>query len=472
MNAPLGLISRESRRGRQIKGETLFGIGAELSAWLTLIIQHDGQQEIDINRLITLVSAHWRRGISKLDEDWKLADSNFEKFVRRLVEIAGLPMAGALPSAPLDAFYSGNQFAQGEIKVLLGELGKDASTGEEVTWSLNGRGHGPHSAIMGITGSGKTVMAATMLRAIRDQAPIPLLAFDFKGDLANFTSTNGQPSLGQAFEAQEIEPPRTPIPIDMLALADNDEISISQAAERFRESFSRIGSNLGARQRGYVLDAAKKALTSSINSQTSCELHHIRDRLIEVYADASAIEDGALTTMKELCQYPLFHPDLTPDQFFQGSWIIKLPPALSQDSKLIVINLMLDALDQYLNSLVDTDLNPDGSRGVRILCMIDEAHQILKTKLPSLSRLIRMSRSKGGSVMLVSQTPDDFLGQEDEFLANMELVAAFTTTANPRAVTRVLGRGANLATLRRGECYARVGNSLRKVKAWNSDENQ
>jgi type IV secretory pathway VirB4 component len=88
------------------------------------------------------------------------------------------------------------------------------------------------------------------------------------------------------------------------------------------------------------------------------------------------------------------------------------PPAAERSDRTLT-------LDQHLNGLVDAETSPDGARGLRILCMIDEAHQILGTRLPSLSRLIRMSRSKGGAVMLVSQSPDDFSGEDDEFLDNM-----------------------------------------------------
>jgi hypothetical protein len=318
---------------------------------------------------------------------------------------------------------------------------------------------------MGGSGSGKTVMAAAMLRSIREKAPVPLIAFDFKGDLAGFTGTKGQTPLGEAFDAQVIEPPRMPIPLDVLSLTQRDQFSIDEAALRFRQSFSRLkGSKLGDRQRNFVHEAASRALAS----EDSCELRHIRDRLGEVYQEHEAKEDGATSSMEELCRFPLFEPRFSPAEFFQKSWIIKLPPNVPEDSRTIVVNLLLDALDQYLNSLDDAETGPDGARGLRIICMIDEAHQILGTKLPSLSRLIRMSRSKGGAVMLVSQSPDDFSGEDDEFLDNMGLVAAFATNAKPGAASRVLGKGANLTSLQTGQCFVRrtVDQAAKKIKAW------
>jgi type IV secretory pathway TraG/TraD family ATPase VirD4 len=100
--------------------------------------------------------------------------------------------------------------------------------------------------------------------------------------------------------------------------------------------------------------------------------------------------------------------------------------------------------------------------------MIDEAHRILGTKLPSLASLVRQSRSKGGMVMLISQSPDDFVGEEDDFLNEMGLTVAFATNAKASAVSRILGKNTNLANLQVGECYARMrGDSVtHRVTAW------
>jgi DNA sulfur modification protein DndE len=99
---------------------------------------------------------------------------------------------------------------------------------------------------------------------------------------------------------------------------------------------------------------------------------------------------------------------------------------------------------------------------------VDEAHQILGAKLPSLANLIRMSRSKGGAIMLISQSPDDFSGEDDEFLSEMGLVAAFATNAPPKNATRILGKGANLSALQTGQCYAkkRGDQAAKRIKAW------
>ena len=463
VSAPLGLDSEELEPGKAIKGDTLFGTGTALSVWLALIIERAGEKDVDTRKLVALVGAHWRRGLTLLDKEWDQAGQDVARFVKRLVEVAELPSTGRGSQRGSGA-ASGATFSRGEIDVPIGEIGEDAATKEKIVWSLNGKGGSPHSAIIGGVGSGKTRTAVAMLRAIREQASVPLLAFDFKGDLGTDASGGGY-HIDEMFEAKTLEPPRSPIPLDVLSLASKGDIDIAEAASRFRDSFSRLkGSRLGDRQRTALHEAASFAL----RGEDLCELHHIRDALTNVYADHGMKEDGTISTMEEICRFPLFQPTFSPAEFFQQSWIIKLPPNVTEDSRTIVVNLVLDALDQYLNSLVDAESSDDGARGLRILCMVDEAHQILGSKLPSLSNLIRMSRSKGGAIMLISQSPDDFSSEDDEFLSEMGLVAAFSTNAPPRNAARILGKGANLGALQTGQCFVkRRGDQVaRKIKAW------
>lgn len=451
--------------GKTIKGDTLFGTGVTLMSWISLVVQHAPTVEHDLRSLVNTVGAHWRRGILLLDADWKQSGEDISKFVRRLVEHAELPLSGRASFSEKTSLRPGFT-SSGLVAVPIGEISIDVGTGDELEWVLNGSGCSPHSAIMGGVGSGKTRTAVAILRGLRKRAALPIIAFDFKGDLATDEAGGGY-HLESLFDATVIEPPRMPVPLDVLALKSRENIDISQAASRFRESFSRLkGARLGDKQRDAVYEAAERALKRN----TPCELQDFQRELANVYADRAIKEDGATAAAREICRFPLFVPEMNPDEFFKRSWIIKLPPDVVEESRNIVVNLVLDALDQYLNSLPDTPVDEYGSRGMRILAMVDEAHRVLGTKLPSLSNLVRMSRSKGGAVMLISQSPDDFTGEEDDFLSEMGLVAAFSTNAPSRNATRILGKAANLATLSTGQAYIkrRGDPSARKIQSWNA----
>ena len=454
-----------ARSNRDIRGDVLFGTNEHFSVWIALILEHAGDESIDKTKLVELVAAHWSRGIKLLDHDWRKLDKDTTKFVKRLVEVAEIPHR-TMPAGhaqPIATSTDSGGFSSDQVTIPIGEISEEVATKEKIEWPLNGSGGSPHSAIMGGVGSGKTRTAVAMLRNIREQAPnVPLIAFDFKGDLGGGEKTY---KIDELFGADIISPPRKSVPLDVLSLSSTEEIDITNAAYSFREAFANLkGSRLGDRQRDAIAEAAKRAL----RAHQPCELQHVRDVLIEVYEEREMKEDGAISAMRELCAFPLFNPKLNLASFFERSWLIKLPQDVPSDSRKIVVNLMLNALDRHLNSLDDSNVNDGGARSLRVLCVVDEAHQILSSKLPSLSNLMRMSRSKGGAIMLISQSPDDFSGADDDFLNEMGLVAAFSSNASSKNVKRIFGQGANLSTLQGGQCFVKLREDAKskKIQSW------
>ncbi len=75
----------------------------------------------------------------------------------------------------------------------------------------------------------------------------------------------------------------------------------------------------------------------------------------------------------------------------------------------------------------------DGVREMRTIIVIDEAHHFLKDKRRNaiLERLIREIRSKGASIFLMSQSPDDYDQQDFDFAELLEFI--FILQSNARA---------------------------------------
>lgn len=441
----------EGELGKSIKGDTLFGEGADLAAWVSLVIERSGKVGITLRDLQAMVAAHWSRGLDILEDHWVASEGDLARFTRRLTEAAGLvggSSGGDMPEDGLDPT---------SIELLVGEIGTDTSSGDKVVWAATAPGGSPHAAIMGGIGSGKTRTAVSMLRELRSMVQVPILAFDFKGDLSD--------TFREDFGATVIAPPREPIPLDVLHLPSTEDYDRKIAADQFRDSFGRLkGTKLGDRQR----DALSTATEHALRARRPTRLSDIRDALSREYQNLGMKHDGALSSLNDLCRFPLFEPMMAPKDFFAQSWCISLPASVPEAAQTMTVNLLLDALDRFLNGQVDSERDEQGNRALRVMCMIDEAHRILGTKLPSLSSLVRQSRSKGGMIMLISQSPDDFVGEEDDFLAEMGLTVAFATNAKQAAVTRILGKGANLTNLQIGECYARVRGSAvtKRLLAW------
>ena len=441
-----------------IRGIQLFGDGAAPKAWMALIVERSGRPDVSRRDFQALVSAHWHRGANLLSQDWAEADENLGSFVMRLADLASLPAEGT---------GRGFDHVEGEppgalaVPVILpvGPVAEDIDSGEPVEFSPNAPGGSPHIAIMGGTNSGKTYTAVTMLRRLRTFGQVPVLSFDFKGDLSEKLA----PDIG----ATVVSPPRTPIPLHVLAVGQTDEVGIREAAGRIRESIGRVKSSRLSGIQSEALLAAILQVLRARDAKQSATIADVARALTAEYQRRSRKPDELTATLNELTQFTLFDPQMPPAQFFSRSWIIRLPPDSPAELRCLIINLTLDSLDRWLNAQTDAPV-VDGRRALRHVMMLDEAHVILQTRLPALSNLIRMSRSKGGVIMLVSQSPDDFEGEDDSFLDNMGLTLAFNTQAKAGPTRRIFGAAVSLADLPVGEglCRIRTEARTRRLLAW------
>jgi hypothetical protein len=447
----------EEESSNAIRGQQLFGDGSDPAAWLAVITQRAGIPVTSRRDFQALVAAHWRRGAELLVQDWEEANGSLSNFVARLADLAsfnGDGVSGYLedgaPSVAIDS----------EVSLPVGEVAEDMSSGERVLFGLNAPGGSPHMAIMGGVGSGKTRTAVHMLKKLREFGPIPILAFDFKGDLSD--------SLADTFGAQVVSPPRIPVPLNCLHVDKSDDTGLREAAGRIRESIVRVKtSKVGGVQADALREAVLQVLKAAARGQL-VTMADVSKALATEYTQRNRRPDELTSTLNELTQFSLFEPSMTPAEFFSRSWIIRLPQDGTNEVRKLIINLTLDALDRWLNSQSDAPIY-DGRRSLRHICMLDEAHVILSSKLPALGNLVRMSRSKGGVSMLVSQSPDDFEGYTDGFLDNMGPTMAFTTQAKAGPTRAIFGNGVSLVDLPVGQtvCRIRTDGRVRRIQAWN-----
>ena len=440
-----------------VRGMQLFGEGSDPATWLALITQRSGGHSMSKPTFRALVTAHWMRGAKLLMDDWEHSGGDMARFVGRLAELANFPDSIGCnqdtifaPSAPA---------VTGEVCVPIGEVARELRTDEYVEFALNSAGGSPHMALMGGVGSGKTRTAVHILKAMRRLGSVPLLAFDFKGDLAE--------GLSAAYGADVLRPPEESIPLDVLYVGTDDDTAIKTAAARIRDSIASVKSR---RPGGVQSDALREAITMTLRlgaAGGSTTLADVARALAAEYEERERRPDELTSTLNELTQFTLFSPGRAPADFFSKSWIILLPQDSSEEMRRLIINLTLNALDRWLNALPDAPTN-SGFRALRHVTLLDEAHVVLKTKLPALANLIRMRRSKGGVVLLASQSPDDFEGADDSYLDNMGMTLAFNSQARPGPTKRVFGSAHSLTGLNVGEALCRIRSEAktRKVVLW------
>lgn len=458
-SAPEPLTSEEDDdMSTTIRGLQLFGDGGDSAAWLALITQHSRELQTDRKSFQARVAAHWKRGASLLTDDWQQTGGDLSAFVTRLAELASFSGDG-VGEIPVGA-DDGAPTVAAEVLISVGEIALDIKTDEEVTFPLNGSGGSPHMAIMGGVGSGKTRTGVHMLKELRKQCAVPLLAFDFKGDLTD--------EIGGAYEAAIVHPPEAAVPLDVLHVGTAEEIAQKTAAARIRDSIASIKPRKVSGVQSEALREAVSTVLKAAAKGKRVNLSDVAEALEAEYEERERKPDELTSLLNELTEFTLFKPDMSPAEFFAKSWIIQLPQDGSAEMRRLIINLTLDALDRWLNSQPDAPRDDQGRRALRHVTMLDEAHVILSTRLPALSSLVRMSRSKGGVVMLVSQSPDDFEGADDGFLDNMGMTLAFNTQAKPGPTKRIFGDGSSLTGLPVGQavCRIRAEAKTRRIVSW------
>jgi DNA helicase HerA-like ATPase len=313
---------------------------------------------------------------------------------------------------------------------------------------------------MGGTGSGKTRLARSLLGQIRKQTKVPCVIFDFKGDLA------GNQEFVSEVGATVVDSPDNPVLLDVLHIPDKSQIANS--AVRFRDSFVRIPKNRpGAVQADELRDAAKSAF-QRYRPGRPIEISAVRDELLALYAPTSRKGNVLTATFNELMQWKLFDPRMSPADFFRQSWIIDVHKAAESAQRLVVF-LVLDALYAYFKSLPDSAVDARGHRALRLVLVVDEARRVLSYGQPSLISLVRESRSKGISVFLISQSPEDYDTTEEDFLDQIGLTVCFKANGtSPRVLKACLGQTVDLAGLPDGVAVTRLpGQSgVKRIKAW------
>ena len=456
--------SAPDARGFSIKGHLLFGeekTGALL--WLALLVeaihQHAPNESITLDALQAAVRDHWHRGIQLLQEDWDSCGS-YEAFVEELItRRTALPEVGGTGAGTLtDVGTSAIALsAAGPVTV---DLGVGRETDQPARWLLNGPGYSPNIAIMGQAGSGKTRMMLRLLGQLREQTGAPVMLIDAgKDELAD------KPGLSEEMGAEVLRVPASPLPIDMFHGSHRSDEDALGTAEAFRESLNKaLQSGLTDNQRTRVLEALKPVL----RTRERVTLPDLR-AAIEAHYEAEGLrEDRVTSMMTELCQRTLFTPTMGPDEFFSRSWLLTFGNA-PEESRRLVLFLLFDALHRYLRALPEAPMDAGHHRAVRLIVAIDEARPLLAAKHDGLSQLVRLHRSKGLSVLLASQSPDDYEGQSDDYMEQIGLAICFKTNATS---TRVLDnmfrtrRGLNFASLEPGVCLTVIEGAPQRVKAF------
>jgi len=322
------------------------------------------------------------------------------------------------PSKPDSSSFEG---------ILSIRVGIDSNTNQPLVINFNKTDEHPNNyvGIVGKPGSGKTYFAKYFLTKLREISRFEtnFIIFDYaKGDIAD------DEQFVKNTRARVLAVENTPIPVNIFktsALSDRDKLF---TAEKIVETICDVA-NIGEVQKNNLYEAIKNAY-ERVASDTFPypDFQLVREELEAI----KETPDTLTSIFRPLTEHNLFATRDKPvwDSLLDKTVIFDIHRLPAQ--KDLCVFLILNEMYRQLMLLPDSKVDqPTKAREMRTMIVIDEAHHFLKTKkrVRILENLIREIRSKGASVMLLSQSPDDYDQAEFNFLEMLEFV--YVLNSNP-----------------------------------------
>lgn len=361
------------------------------------------------------------------------------------------------------------------------KVGYNISTGENIYCCFNDstRYNNQHIAVAGKSGSGKTQFALEFLRQLykQTQGQVNFLFLDFKG-----LSEDDKIKMSDFFtetHTECINAPHTPFPLNPVSFIDNvNEKNKLVGINKFVDIIAKY-SNIGKKQQQTLKDATKEAFIQHKDGKHP-SLKEIYDLVIESVGDN---RDTLTEIMERLSEYELFASRVNdPSIFLNNNYYFSLSGELDSTVRFTSIFLIINYIFNVFTNMGGTEV-VDGSRSMRYVLMIDEAHDLFREKksLEILEVLLRKIRSYGVSIILLSQGISEY--NQGNFDFSQECETAFLLPINDlnntKAINKFLGLSEkdgsrtmrNLEKLDNGQCVSNIkelqkGDLFEVVQYW------
>jgi len=284
-------------------------------------------------------------------------------------------------------------------------------------------------AIAGMVGSGKTELVKDLLYQISIQSDnqLKFIFFDYKGE--------GNPERLESFfkvtNSKMVDVKKAPMdlnPLGFINLLDKraQEFNIKS----FVDFICTIATQLGSRQK-HILQTV---ITESFNvislkgKEEILKRHPTISDIFEnlkVYYNENEISPDTLYSIISDLSTNIFNPSFTNsnEKIYETSTYINLPIELSDTLRQLCVFLTLKYLLAEFSSTNDTEPTQDRIKPLRYVIVIDEAHVYLKNKNASkaLEDILRILRSKGVVVVMLTQGVEDYKTKNFDFASQVKI---------------------------------------------------
>jgi DNA sulfur modification protein DndE len=433
-------------KGKEYKDDILFGKFRDY--YMALICQHYNlyKTDKDIGKYIKMHIDHGLQLMNKIFEENKSYSGlefllvNIEKGIEKLEENdINLDPILFDENTRRNRITNKDYYSE-EIRILVGKTFE----GQDIYFHMNDTSiyNNAHVAVAGNTGTGKTYFANNILKQIFNctKGEVNFIFLDFKGITEEDERKNH--SFFEQTKTELIKAPYNPFPVNPLSFIDNiNEKNKMMGINKFVDIISSY-SNIGKNQQQTLKDATREVFNSMKDGQYPT-FKNIYDKVIDIDGEKAS-------TLKEILQglgddYDLFVKTAdTKNSFLNKNYYLSLSGNLPRPIRFTSVFLIINYI---YNTFMNMDNAPiEGKyQGMRYVLLIDEAHTIFKDKKSQdlLEKILREIRSKGVSVILLSQGIEEFNQPSFDFSSMCETAFLFDIKdkTNLKMMQKFLGIG-------------------------------
>jgi DNA sulfur modification protein DndE len=428
-------------KGKEYKDDILFGKYRDY--YIAMICQHYNlyKSDKDIGKFIKMHIDHGLTLMNKLFEDNKNYSGldflleNIERGIDALEELTvGVgPVENKYQGIKKDAFL-------GPINI---KVGTDFETSEDIIFKLNDISihNNAMVAVAGNPGTGKTYFAQKFIEQIVDKTKeqVNFVFLDFKG--LKKDDQNAMAGFFTKTKANLIDAPNKKIPVNPLSFIDNiNEKNKIMGINKFVDILASYG-NLGKVQQQTLRDATRNVFGRMKDGKYPS--------FDKIFTEAMVLDNNKASSLREILQslsdLDMFEVEVDPkNSFLNSNYYFSLsgdlPPEVRFTSVFLIINYIYNTFMNMANAPIEGNL-----QSMRYVFLIDEAHVIFKQRKSQdlLEKMLREMRSKGVSIILLSQGIEEFNQPSFDFSSMCETAFLFDIKdkTNLKMMQKFLGIG-------------------------------
>ncbi|AEE51789.1 DndE family protein [Haliscomenobacter hydrossis] len=423
-------------RGKEYKDSIL--LGKHRTFFIALICQHYEIYKTDEN-IRKYIKMHIDDGLELMD---KFFESNpnhsvFDFLIENIERgIESIEHADLIYSSVenTNSIAQKNYYSNAlEINIGKNEEGEDIFIYPNDTSKYNNC----HMSVAGGSGSGKTQFALDLLYQISEKSnnQINFIYLDFKG-----LKKEDKELLKPFFDRTKttlIDAPHTQFPINPLSFIDSiNETNRKLGISKFVDIVVSY-SSAGIKQSQFLKDAVRQSFAIKKGGKYPT--------ITEIFEEVQRImgndKNRVIGALEGLADLKVFANETEPN-FLNKNHYLSLAGDLPNDIRFTATFLIINYIYNVFMNMEDTKVL-NNLKGLRYVLLIDEAQNIFKDKKNRtiLERILREIRSKGVSVIMLSQDISVFNQPDFDFSSMCELsfLLDVKDKANTKAINKFLG---------------------------------